>query len=83
MKLSKAQLQYIKDERVKMDQRRKDLDSLGDLIYQSTELSAESSRIGFRRWYFNMLIDLHNIEVDAEKASFEALKDEVDKELSK
>lgn len=83
MKLSKAQIIYIKDQRAKMAQRQKDLDSLGDIIYKSSELSAESSRIGFRRWFLNMLIELHNVEVDAEKASFEALKDEVEKEMSK
>ena len=69
MKLSKAQLQYIGRERAKMAQREKYLDTFGDDIYKSAELSAEKSRIGFRRWYLNMLIELHNVEVEAEKES--------------
>ena len=82
MKLSKAQVLYIRAEQDKMNRREADLDELGDAIYKSSKLSADKSRIGFRRWFFNMLIDLHNVEVEAEKASFEALKDEVEKELS-
>lgn len=82
MKLSKAQLQYIRDDRAKMAQREKDLDTFGDDIYKSRELSAERGRIYYRRWFYNMMIDLHNVEVDTEKASFEALKDEVEKVMS-
>lgn len=83
MKLSNAQKEYIKAERAKMDLRMKDLESLGDHIYHSAELSAELGRIHYRRGLFNFMIELHNVEVDAEKASFEALKDEVEKEMSK
>lgn len=82
MKLSKAQKQYIRDERAKMAQREKDLDTFGDDIYKSKELSAERGRIYYRKWFFNMMIEMHNVEVDAEKASFEALKDEVEKVMS-
>lgn len=83
MKLSKTQLQYIRDDRAKMAQREKDLDTFGDDIYKSRELSAERGRIYYRRWFYNMMIDLHNVEVDAEKASFEALKDIVAEEMAK
>lgn len=83
MKLSNAQKEYIKAERAKMDQRFKDLKSFGDDIYKSADLSAELGRIHYRRGLFNFMIELHNVEVDAEKASFEALKDEVEKEMSK
>lgn len=83
MKLSKAQLIYIRDERDKMNQRYKDLKSFGDDIYKSADLSAELGSIHYRRGLFNFMIELHNVEVDAEKASFEALKDEVEKEMSK
>ena len=41
MKLSKAQLEYIKVECARMDARMKDLDSLENDIYKSVKLSAE------------------------------------------
>jgi phage-related protein len=67
MKLSKAQLQYIQSERAKMDQRYKDLKSFGDDIYKNAELSAELGRIHYNRWFFNMMLILHKVEVEAEK----------------
>lgn len=68
MKLSKAQLEYIQAERARMDARMKDLDSFGDDIYKSDKLSAERGRIHYDRWFFNHILKLHKIEVDAEKA---------------
>jgi hypothetical protein len=68
MKLSKAQLEYIKDRRAAMDQRYKDLKSFGDDIYKNAKLSAELSRIHYDRWFFDMTLKLHKVEVDAEKA---------------
>ena len=69
MKLSKAQIKYLKEERARMAQRHSDLESFGDDIYKNAKLSAEKSRINFRRWWFDMLIELHNVEVDAERAA--------------
>jgi hypothetical protein len=82
MKLSKAQLQYIGSERAKMSQRLKDLATFGDDIYKSAELSAERGRIYYDQWFYNHILKLHKIEAEAEKASFEALKDEVEKVMS-
>lgn len=79
MKLSKSQLKYIQTERTRMDQRLKDLDSFGDDIYKSGKLSAERSRIYYDQWFFNHMIKLHKIEVDAEKKSMKALEDEVER----
>lgn len=79
MKLSKAQLQYIDNERAKMDQREEDFKSLGDMIYKSSKLSAELGRIHFRLGLFNFMIELHNVEVEAEKAPFEAFVKEMSK----
>lgn len=81
MKLSKAQLQYIKEERAKMAQRLKDLDSFGDDIYKSDKLSAERGRIHYDRWFFNHILNLHKVEVEAEKESFEELKKQVEEEF--
>jgi hypothetical protein len=67
MKLSKAQLQYIGKERLRMDARVKDLESFGDVIYKNSELSAELSRCRYDLWFLNHLIKLHNVEVEAEK----------------
>lgn len=68
MKLSKAQLLHIQSERKRMDARLKDLDSFGDDIYKSVKLSAERGRIYYDQWFFNHILKLHNIEVQAEKA---------------
>lgn len=68
MKLSKAQLEYIRNERERMDGRLKDLATFGDDIYKSAELSAERSRIYYNQWFYNHILKLHNIEVQAEKA---------------
>ena len=82
MKLSKAQLEYIKAERAKNTQRMKDLDSFGDDIYKSSALTAERGRIIYNDWFYRHMLTLHKVEVDAEKASFEALKDEAEKVMS-
>ena len=82
MKLSKAQLEYIKAERDKNAQRLQDLDTFGDDIYKSASLSAERGRIMYNDWFYRHMLTLHKVEVDAEKASFEALKDEVEKVMS-
>ena len=69
MKLSKAQLEYIQSERARMDARMKDLDTFGDDIYKSAKLSAERGRIHYDRWFYNHMLTLHSIEVEAEKAA--------------
>ena len=69
MKLSKAQLEYIQSERARMDARMKDLDTFGDDIYKSAKLSAERGRIHYDRWFYNHILKLHSIEVEAEKAA--------------
>lgn len=81
MKLSKAQLEYIQSERARMDARMKDLDSFGDDIYKSDKLSAERGRIYYDRWFLNRLLELHKVEVEAEKESFEELKKQVEEEF--
>lgn len=68
MKLSKAQLEHIQRERIRMEARLMDLASFGDDIYKSEKLSAERSRIYYNQWFFNHLLALHNVEVKAEKA---------------
>lgn len=73
MKLSKAQLEYIQSERTRMDARLKDLASFGDDIYKSAKLSAERGRIYYDQWFFNHILKLHKIEVDAEAESAEEL----------
>ena len=69
MKLSKAQLEYIQSERARMDARMKDLDTFGDDIYKSAKLSAERGRIHYDRWFYNHILKLHSIEVEAEKSN--------------
>lgn len=81
MKLSKAQLEYIKSERARMDARMKDLDLIGDAIYKSAKLSAERGRIYYDQWFFNHMLKLHSVELKAEKESFEELKKAVDEEF--
>lgn len=56
MKLTKAQLEYIKSERARMDARMKDLDTFGDDIYKSAKLSAERGRIYYDRWFFDHIL---------------------------
>lgn len=68
MKLTKAQLVYIQSERKRMDARLKDLNSFGDEIYKSDNLSAERGRIYYDQWFFNHILKLHNVEVKVEKA---------------
>lgn len=69
MKLSKAQLEYIQSERARMDARMKDLDTFGDDIYKSAKLSAEHGRIHYDRWFYNHILKLHSIQVEAEKVT--------------
>lgn len=68
MKLSKAQLKYIKERREQMTQREKDIRSFGDDIYRSDQLTGELIQMCDERRFFNYMIDLHNVEVRAEKA---------------
>jgi hypothetical protein len=51
-----------------MDRRHKDLKSFGDDIYKNAKLSAELGRIHYDRWFFDMMLNLHKVEADAEKA---------------
>jgi hypothetical protein len=81
MKLSKAQLQYIQSEFAKMDKRNVDLKSFGDDIYKNEKLSAELGRIHYNRWFFNMMIALHNVEIGAEKKAQEELEKQVEEEF--
>lgn len=81
MKLSKAQLEHIQRERIRMEARLMDLDSFGDDIYKSEKLSAERSRIYYNQWFFNHMLKLHNVEVQAEKDSFKELCDAVEEEF--
>lgn len=69
MKLSKAQLEYIQSERARMDRRLKDLNTFGDDIYKNDKLSAERGRIYYNQWFFNHMLNLHSVEVEAEKAA--------------
>ena len=81
MKLSKAQLEYIKSERERMSLRLKDLDSFGDDIYKNANLSSERTRIYYNQWFFNHMINLHMVEVNAEKESMKALENEVERAM--
>lgn len=74
MKLSKAQLEYIKERRAAMEQREKDIRSIGDDVYKSTKLSAELLGISQEHMFFNHMIRLHNVEAKAEKAATVAAK---------
>ena len=81
MKLSKAQLEYIQSERTRMTQRLKDLDSFGDDIYKSEKLSGERTRIYYNQWFFNHMLKLHKVGVDAEIESFSQLCAAVEEEF--
>ncbi len=71
MKLSNAQLKYIKERRAAMEQREKDIRSIGDDVYKSKNLSAELLGISQEHMFFNHMIRLHNVEARAEKARAE------------
>lgn len=81
MKLSKAQVQHIEDERAKIRQRIKDLDTFGDSIYKSPELCGERSALRYDLWFFNHMIKLHNVELAAEKESQKELEKQSDEEF--
>lgn len=66
MKLSKAQLEYIKDRRAAMEQREKDIRSIGDDVYKSANLSKELIQMIQERTFFNHMIRLHNVEAKVE-----------------
>ncbi len=72
MKLSKAQLEYIKDRRAAMEQREKDIRSIGDDLYKSSDLSRELIRLSQEHTFFNHMIKLHDVEAKAEKSAEEA-----------
>ena len=72
MKLSKAQFDYIKDRRKWMEQREKDIRSIGDDLYKSQTLTGELIGISSERQFFNHMIQLHNVQAKAEKAREEA-----------
>ena len=67
MKLSRAHLEYIKDRRKWLEQREKDIRSIGDDLYKSQDLTAELIGISSERQFFNHMIQLHNVEAKAEK----------------
>lgn len=71
MKLSKAQFEYIKERRAAMEQREKDIRSIGDDVYKSKNLSAELLGISQEHMFFNHMIRLHNVEMKAERAEME------------
>lgn len=58
-----------------------DLASFGDDIYKSEKLSAERGRIYYNKWFFNHMLNLHNVELKAEKDSFKELCDAVEEEF--
>ena len=66
MKLSKAQLEYIRDRSAWIAQRDKDIRSIGDDLYKSQNLVAELIKLGNERQFFNQMIRLHNVEAKAE-----------------
>ena len=66
MKLSKAQLEYIEDRRAWIEQRDKDIRSIGDDLYKSRNLVAELVKLGNERQFFNQMIRLHNAGAKAE-----------------
>lgn len=65
MKLSKAQLEYIKDRRAWIEQRDKDIRSIGEDLYKSQDLVAALINLGNERQFFNHMIQLHNVEAKA------------------
>jgi hypothetical protein len=65
MKLSRAQLEYIKDRRKWLEQREKDIRSIGDDLYKSQDLTAELIGISSEHQFFNHMIRLHNVEAKA------------------
>ena len=71
MKLSKAQLEYIRDRRKWLEQRDKDIRSIGDDLYKSQDLVAELIKLGNERQFFNQMIRLHNVEAKASNLSVE------------
>ena len=77
MKLSKAQLEYIQAERSRMTQRLMDIHSFGDDVFKSEKLSAERSRIYYNQWFFNHILNLHKVEVEAEKEPFKQFVEEM------
>jgi hypothetical protein len=72
MKLSKAQLDYIKDRRAWLEQREKDIRSIGDDLYKSQGLTGELIGISSERQFFNHMIRLHKVEAKAEKEARDA-----------
>ena len=78
MKLSKAQILHIKERRAWMDQREKDIHSIGKDLYKSQDLCRELGKINAEHSFFNYIIELHNVEISAEK---EVLKFAQSKEI--
>lgn len=81
MKLSQSQLQHIRERRKWMDQRQKDIISIGEDRFKSTELTREMVKMYQEEDFYNLLIQLHNVEVRAEKASMEELKKQIEEEF--
>jgi hypothetical protein len=81
MKLSKAQNEYIKAERTKMDHREKDLRSFGEDLWKNHKLSVELGQIHWRRGLFNFMIELHNVEIAAEKEAQKELEKQIEEEF--
>lgn len=67
MKLSKAQLEYIRDRRKWLEQREKDIRSIGDDLYKSPDLTKELIHMSQEYMFFNHMIKLHNVEAKVEK----------------
>ena len=80
MKLSKAQILHIKERREWMDQREKDIRSIGEAnLYKSSSLCNELGKINMEHSFFNHMIKLHNVELKAEKEALKAFENEVAK----
>jgi hypothetical protein len=69
MKLSKSQLEYIKNRRLEMGRREKDIRSFGDDLYKSTDLCRELGQMRFEHSFYNHMIKFHNVDINAEKES--------------
>ena len=82
MLLSKAQQEYIKSERAKMDKLELNIRRIPEKDrYANEDNSRELLQIYNRRRFFNYMIDLHNVEKNAQKKAQKELEDQVEEAL--
>lgn len=67
MKLSKAQLGYIRLRWNTLKKREEDLISFGEDLWKNQKLAHERIQISREGWFLDQLVKLHTIEVEAEK----------------